>query len=105
MKKSRQTSKERSTSIILPPHANIALRNAFIDRNAISMAAMFATNKIDVDAPEARASIKFFSSLKQKDNNELYSNYERSKYGDKFRRKTKKNNKVHTGNIETYHKN
>ena len=59
------TSKEISTSTILPPHPSTSFRNSLIAKNAINMTAIFATNTIDIDAPTARASMKFFSSLKQ----------------------------------------
>ena len=53
-------------STILPNQLSIAFTNARRERNAIRLAAMFATRLIDCDAPAAAASIKFCSVLKQK---------------------------------------
>ena len=61
------TSKVKQTPTMLPSQQRMASKNANTDKNAISITAMFATNAIDIAAPAARASMKFFSFLRKED--------------------------------------
>ncbi len=62
----RHTSNVRQYPTIDPSQHRMASSIAKTDKNAINITAMLATNAIDIDAPAARASRKFFSFLKEK---------------------------------------